>query len=92
MPTAFTPNSDGLNDYYYPLTRGIKTIVRFSIYNRFGQLVYEAKNFAPNNMAYGWNGRLKSWDQSSSVFVYYIEAICDVGDTVYKKGSFVLLK
>ncbi len=92
MPTAFTPNNDGLNDYYYPLTRGIKTIVRFSIYNRFGQLVYEAKNFPPNDKTFGWNGQLKSWDQSSSVFVYYIEALCDMGQTVYKKGSFVLLK
>ncbi len=36
MPTAFTPNNDNLNDYFYPLTRGIKSIVRFSIYNRFG--------------------------------------------------------
>ncbi len=92
MPTAFTPNNDGLNDYYYPLTRGIKTIVRFSIYNRFGQLVYEARNFSPNEKSFGWNGRLKSQDQHSQVFVYYIEAICDVGDTVYKKGSFVLLR
>jgi gliding motility-associated-like protein len=92
MPTAFTPNNDGLNDYYYPLTRGIKKIVRFSIYNRFGQLVYEARNFSPNEKSFGWNGQLKSWDQSSSVFVYIIEAICDVGDTVYKKGSFVLLR
>ncbi|HSN08136.1 MAG TPA: gliding motility-associated C-terminal domain-containing protein, partial [Hanamia sp.] len=92
MPTAFTPNNDGLNDYYYPLTRGIKKIVRFSIYNRFGQLVYQAQNFAPNDKAFGWDGQLKSLDQSTSVFVYFIEAICDVGDTVYKKGSFVLLR
>lgn len=92
MPNAFTPNNDGLNDYYYPLTRGIKTIVRFSIYNRFGQLVYEAKNFPPNDKTFGWNGNLKSWDQSSSVFVYYIEAMCDMGQTVYKKGTVTLLK
>lgn len=92
MPTAFTPNNDGLNDYYYPLTRGIKKIVRFSIYNRFGQLVYQVQNFVPNDKTFGWDGQLKSWMQPSSVFVYVIEAICDVGDTVYKKGSFVLLR
>ncbi len=92
MPTAFTPNNDGLNDFYYPLTRGIKKIVRFTIYNRFGQIVYEAKNFLPNDKNYGWDGQLKSWAQPSSVYVYVIEAICDVGDTVYKKGSFVLIR
>lgn len=92
MPTAFTPNNDGLNDYYYPITRGIKTIVRFSIYNRFGQLVFEGRNFSPNEKSLGWNGQLKSTEQPSSVFVYFIEALCDQGETVYKKGSFVLLK
>jgi len=92
MPTAFTPNQDGLNDYYYPLTRGIKKIVRFTIYNRFGQAVFDAKNFSPNDKSYGWDGQLKSWAQPSSVYVYIIEAICDVGDTIYKKGSFVLIR
>ena len=92
MPTAFTPNNDGLNDYYYPLTRGIKKIVRFSIYNRFGQLVYQAQDFAPNDKRFGWDGKLQSWMQPSSVYVFVIEAICDVGDTIYKKGSFVLVR
>jgi gliding motility-associated-like protein len=92
MPTAFSPNNDGLNDYYYPITRGIKTILKFSIYNRLGQLVFEGRNFSPNEKSLGWNGQLKSKDQASSVFVYYIEALCDQGETVYKKGSFVLLR
>ena len=92
MPTAFSPNNDGLNDYYYPITRGIKTILKFSIYNRFGQLVYEARNFSPNDKSFGWNGQLKSKGQPSSAFVYFIEALCDQGETVYKKGSFVLLR
>ena len=92
MPNAFTPNSDGHNDYYFPLTRGIKTILRFSIYNRNGKLVYEAKNFPPNNKSFGWDGKLKDMDQSTSVFVYYIEALCDVGEKLNAKGSVVLIR
>lgn len=92
MPTAFTPNGDGLNDFYFPSSRGIKTILKFTIYDRFGKVVYEAKNFAPNDKSFGWDGKLKGQYQSSSVFVYYLEALCDLGQTVYKKGSFVLLK
>lgn len=92
MPNAFTPNKDFINDYYYPLTRGIKSIVRFSIYDRYGKLVYEARNFPPNMKSYGWDGRTKNADQSTSVFVYYIEALCDVGQKLYTKGSFVLLR
>ena len=92
MPTAFTPNGDGLNDFYFPSSRGIKTIVKFTIYDRFGKVVYEAKNFPPNDKTYGWDGKIKSQSQSSEVFVYYIQALCDLGQTVFKKGSFVLLK
>jgi len=92
MPNAFTPNSDNLNDYFYPLTRGIKTILRFSIYDRYGHLVYEARNFPPNNKTYGWNGRVSGADQTTSVFVYYLEALCDVGEKLYKKGSVVLIR
>lgn len=92
MPNAFTPNNDNRNDYFYPLTRGIKSIIRFSIYNRYGQLVYEAKNFPPNNKSFGWNGRVNNMDQTTNVFVYYIEALCDVGQILYKKGSVVLIR
>lgn len=92
MPTAFTPNGDGLNDFYFPSSRGIKTIVKFTIYDRFGKVVYEAKNFPPNDKTFGWDGKIKSQSQSSEVFVYYIQALCDLGQTVFKKGSFVLLK
>ncbi|KAA9041452.1 PKD domain-containing protein [Ginsengibacter hankyongi] len=92
MPNAFTPNGDNLNDYFYPLTRGIKTILRFSIYDRYGHLVYEARNFPPNSKTYGWNGRVSGADQTTSVFVYYLEALCDVGDKLYKKGSVVLIR
>ena len=92
MPSAFTPNRDGLNDYYYPLTRGIKIIKRFSIYNRFGQLVYEAKNFIPNERSFGWDGKYKGVDQIADAYVYLIESICDVGESILKKDSFLLLR
>jgi gliding motility-associated-like protein len=92
MPNAFTPNNDNLNDYFYPLTRGIKSITRFSIYDRMGNLVYEAKNFPPNDKTYGWDGKIKGSDQSTAVFVYYLEAVCDLGEKLYKRGSVVLVR
>ena len=92
MPTAFTPNNDNLNDYFYPSTRGIKSITRFSIYNRFGKLVFEAKNFPPNNKAFGWNGKVNNALQQPDVFVYYMEALCDLGERLHKKGTVMLIR
>jgi len=92
FPTAFTPNRDQLNDYYYPITRGIKRIVRFAIYSREGRLVFEARDMTLNNPASGWNGTYKGAPQNSSTYVYLLEAICETGETINKKGSFVLLR
>ncbi len=92
MPSAFTPNRDGLNDVYYPLTRGIKTVIRFAIYNRYGQQVFEGKNFIPNDRTFGWNGKLNGIDQSPGSYVYMLETICDLGEIITKKDSFLLLR
>ncbi len=92
MPSAFTPNRDGLNDIYYPLTRGIRIVKRFAIYNRYGQQVFEVKNFVPNNKTFGWNGRLNGVDQAAGTYIYMLETICDVGEIITKNDSFLLLR
>ena len=92
MPKAYTPNNDNLNDYYYPITRGIKTILRFTVYNREGQIIYDARDFAPNDKSFAWNGYFKGSLQPARAYVYVIEALCDVGEKLVKSGSFVLLR
>ena len=92
MPSAFTPNKDGLNDMYYPLTRGIKLIKHFVVYNRYGQLVFERRNFIPNDRPFGWNGKFSGIDQPLGTYIYMLEAICDLGETISKKDSFILLR
>ena len=92
MPKAFTPNNDNLNDFYYPITRGIKTVLRFSIYNREGQVLFEARDFIPNNKSFAWNGEFKGERQSPRAYVYVLEAVCDEGQRITKSGSFLLLR
>ena len=92
MPSAFTPNNDNLNDLYFPLTRGIKGIKRFSVYNRQGQLVYEMRDFSPNKERFGWDGRFRGQNQEAAAYVYFVEAICDLGLTLFSKGSFILVR
>jgi len=92
MPTAFTPNNDGLNDYFYPLTRGVTSIRRFIIYNRLGELVFEKRDFKPNDRSQGWNGMFKGKVQPVGSFVYFVEAECDLGNTLSTKGNFMLMR
>ena len=92
LPTAFSPNNDNLNDFYYPITRGIKKVLRFSIYNRQGQKLFETMDVDPNQKFMGWDGKLKGADQPVSTYVYELLCLCDLGETIAKKGSFMLLR
>ncbi len=92
LPGAFTPNKDGKNDIFRPITRGIKLISAFAIYNRYGQKVYEAKDFKPDNGSIGWDGKINRVEQNPDTFVFFIIAVCNSGEIIEKKDSFVLLK
>lgn len=92
LPNAFTPNNDNLNDVFYPFGRGIQIIKNFSIYNREGHLVFQKKNFLPNDKTFGWDGSFKGARYSTAIFVYVLEAICDSGETLSKKGTVTLIR
>lgn len=65
VPTGFTPNGDGHNDFFRPLASE-EIEFDMSIYNRWGELVYEG-----NGMP-GWDGVYRNELQPISTFVYYI--------------------
>jgi gliding motility-associated-like protein len=54
LPTAFTPNQDGINDYFYPKFLHINAIHVFVV-NKFGEILYESKDLE----AKGWDGLYK---------------------------------
>ena len=87
VPTAFTPNNDGLNDYLQPHYLSIKTLFYFSIYNRWGEKV-----FSTNDLNKGWDGLSKNKQKIEGSYVWILKAENVVGQIYNLKGSFVLLK
>ncbi len=87
VPTAFTPNGDGTNDIFIPTYVGIKELKFFSVYNRFGQIVYTTKN-----QNQGWNGLFKGTLQNNEAFVWQVEGIDFDGKTIFRKGTVILAK
>jgi gliding motility-associated-like protein len=87
VPTAFTPNGDGLNDVIRPIAVGIQKIEYFSIYNRWGQLV-----FTTTINGEGWNGKIGGKDQGSGVFVWMVKAIDYLGKPYFAKGTVTLIR
>ncbi|MEJ7587405.1 MAG: PKD domain-containing protein [Ferruginibacter sp.] len=92
MPKAFTPDNNNLNDFFYPVTAGINSVARFTIYNRQGQVVYEARNFSPNDKGYGWDGKFRGVNQSMGAYLYTMEIMCETGEKISKRGSFLLVR
>jgi gliding motility-associated-like protein len=92
IPNTFTPNNDLSNDRFYMSSKGIRIITRMAVYDRWGELVFSAQNIPPNSPNHGWDGTFKGKTLEPDVFVYLIEAVCDLGDILEYKGDISLLR
>lgn len=87
LPNAFTPNGDGINDYFNFKAYGVKRIISFEIFNRWGEKVFETNELEP-----GWDGTYKGQIQkSNSVFYYRLEVERFNGETFPYQGKIILL-
>lgn len=76
VPTAFSPNGDLTNDLLvvHGLSRQIKEVISFSVYDRWGELLYQNQHFPVNNLSVGWNGQFRGQDCLPGVYVWMLEA------------------
>jgi gliding motility-associated-like protein len=90
IPNAFTPNNDGVNDYFFPrnlLTSGV-TSFKMEIYNRWGQQIFETEN----SDGLGWDGKFNNIPQPEGVYVYIIDVSFKNGKKEHHQGNVSLLK
>ncbi|WP_158069943.1 PKD domain-containing protein [Cnuella takakiae] len=87
VPTAFTPNGDGRNDIMRPILLGMKSLDRFQVFNRWGQLVYETRTGGQ-----GWDGRINGVLQATGSYVFIASGTSFDNRIIQRKGSFVLVR
>lgn len=87
IPSAFTPNNDGLNDRLKPFYVGIKSLEYFSVFNRWGQMVFTTKD-----MAAGWTADFKGTAQASGTYVWMVKAMDFVGKVYQLKGTTTIIR
>lgn len=93
IPNVFTPNGDGVNDRFTVFsTPEIKEIQRLRLYDRWGQLLYELKNFPPNDESYGWDGNFRNQKSNPAVFVCTVEWIDSEGELHILSGDVTLIR
>lgn len=86
VPNAFTPNGDGVNDEVHVHSESIRSM-KFFVYDQWGELI-----FTTANMQTGWDGTYKGTHEPAGVYVYYVKAIMNDGQTTTKKGTITLLR
>lgn len=88
FPNAFSPNKDGKNDIFRPVTLGHQEIKTFRILNRWGQVVFETKGDR-----IGWDGTYNGKEQDNGTYFYYIRYRCnDSRDDLEQKGEVILVR
>jgi gliding motility-associated-like protein len=87
IPNAFSPNGDGKNDFFLPLSIDNPTRFLMHIYDRWGALIFES-----NNIKNGWDGKFKGKDQPTGTYIYYIQYAFSDNVLHGAEGAFTLLR
>ena len=83
LPTAFTPNDDGLNDTFGPVVKSAQiTDFEFIVYDRYGGRVFVSTS-ADNH----WDGTHGGKHVAEGGYLYYLKAKLQNGQTIERKGS-----
>ncbi len=87
VPTAFSPNNDGRNDYLYPINAYKVRSLVFKVYNRKGQLIFES-----HDRQHKWDGTYRGEPQDSGTYLWTFQYVEDDGKLVSLSGNTVLIR
>lgn len=89
IPSAFSPNGDGLNDLFSVTSWGAPLFIRFlEVYNRWGQLVYRGSGKGNN----GWDGTFQGQSAEAGTYFYTVTIETPQGTTYTQKGDVTLIR
>ncbi len=87
VPSAFTPNRDGVNDQFGLISIGLIDFNFMQIFNRWGEMVFESQNVDDQ-----WDGTMGGKDAPADVYIYIIEFSTPDGEVIQLKGDVTLIR
>jgi gliding motility-associated-like protein len=92
VPNIFTPNEDGVNDFFNVFTDPVTVtkIKSFQVFSRWGEAVYELKDFVAGSLSGGWDGTYKGEKMNPGVFVWQVVVEYVDGKEEFFKGDVTL--
>ncbi|MEM6379756.1 MAG: gliding motility-associated C-terminal domain-containing protein [Bacteroidota bacterium] len=91
-PTAFSPDSDGVNDWFYIQTAAPVPIKTMKVFTRWGELVFEKNNFFTNQETDGWDGFYRNQLMQASSYVWTAELDFGPLGLEFLKGDVLIIK
>jgi gliding motility-associated-like protein len=90
IPNVFSPNGDGVNDYFFPRQILSSSVTTFSltVYNRWGQEIFNTASISGR----GWDGKYGGTDQPEGVYIYIINVSFKDGHSEHHQGNVTLLR
>jgi gliding motility-associated-like protein len=93
VPNIFSPNGDGVNDVLsISVGDRVEEISSFTIFDRWGNLVFGAEHILPNDPAVSWDGKLKGETMNPGVFTFKLIVVFANGKREVRYGDVTLLR
>ncbi len=94
VPNIFSPNGDGLNDVFqiFTATQYDIQVLKYEIFDRWGEKVYAATDFPIHSSEYWWNGIYRNEASHIDVYAYVIEVLHETGNTELLSGDVMLIR
>lgn len=94
IPNGFSPNDDGINDNFQIFTNTFYDVevLQFMIFNRWGGLVWNQKDFTINSYREWWDGTIKNKPAQQGVYVYMIQVRHKTGFEEVLSGDVTLVR
>ncbi len=94
LPNAFSPNGDDYNDVWhiYGNEAQIERIVQLLVFDRWGNLMFQADDWPINSDRHGWNGQFRGRDLDPGVYVYSIQLRLVNGEIRTLGGDILLMR
>jgi len=87
MPTAFSPNGDGLNDIAFARGWATTEFISMQIFNRWGQIVFETAD-----ISVGWDGTMEGKPQKAGAYAYVIKGLDESNSEIVSTGYITLMR
>lgn len=92
VPTGFSPNGDSNNDLLLVHGQNGVKILRFHVYDRWGEAIYTRENFDLNDNTTGWDGTFRDQALTPGIYLWFLEAVYPDGFTEIRRGQTTLLR